>query len=197
MRYVLPPTCNVGDRLKVELSVTDVSRVYPFESKFIVEVEPEAVPAPPGPPPPPPGATLTGDLHIVEVRRDEWARYNFDEQSALELKYGDDDTLDIYINMDNINLRNEIARRRNMDPELLRYWFKYGLCLLALGILYQQRQSGQHDARDAEQEDAEQEDTGQKTTEHLESIADASRGLAVTVIPVIAQLGQKLAQVKG
>jgi len=192
LRYALPPTCNVGDRLKVELSVTDVSRVYPFESKFIVEVEPEAVPAPSGAMPPPPGATLTGDLHIVEVRRDEWPRYNFDERSALELKYGDDDTLDIYINMDNINLRNEIARRRSLDPELLRYWFKYGLCLLALGILYQQRQSGQHGTREAEQED-----TSQNTTEHLASIAEACRGLAVTVIPVIAQLGQKLAQVEG
>jgi hypothetical protein len=78
---------------------------------------------------------------VIEVKSDEWARYNFDEYSALDVKYGDDETLDIYVNMDNLHLRNEVARRRKSDPDLLREWFKYGLVFLALGILFDQRRS--------------------------------------------------------
>jgi hypothetical protein len=186
LRFAPPPMCNPGDQLRVHVVVCDVSRVHPFEATFVVEVGPEAPPEPPGPPSPPPGASLTGFPNIIEVRQNEWALHGFDEAAALELKYGDDDTLDMYINMDNLHLRNEIARRRGIDPELLRYWFKYGLCLLALGMLYQYRQS-----KGGGDQQARQEEVGEGTdVEHFGSIAEACRGLAVTVIPVIAQLGR-------
>jgi hypothetical protein len=129
---------------------------------------------------------LTGFPNIREVRQDQWALYGFDETSAIELKYGDDDAIDMYINMDNLHLRNEIARRRGLDPKLLRYWFKYGLCLLTLGMLYQYRQS-RHEGDDR----ADQGENGDDTeVELFRRIAAASRGLAVTVIPAIAQLGR-------
>jgi len=186
LRFAPPATCNPGDQLRVHVVVSDVSRVHPFEATFVMEVEPEAPPEPPGPPSPPPGASLTGSPNIREVRQDQWALHGFDEVAALELKYGDDDSLDMYINMDNLHLRNEIARRRNVDPDLLRHWFKYGLCLLALGMLYQYRQS-----RQEADEQASQGQAGEDTeSEHFSDIAEACRGLAVTVIPVIAQLGR-------
>ncbi|HHT9134923.1 MAG TPA: hypothetical protein ACFYD2_08465 [Candidatus Avalokitesvara rifleensis] len=185
LRYALPVTCNIGDSLRVEVSIMDVSRVDPLKSSFLIEVELEVPPGPSGPPSPPHGTMLTGLPNIVEVKRDEWARHNFNEQSALELKCGEDDTLDMFINMDNIHLRNEIARRRNVEPDLLQYWFKYGLCLLALGILYQQRQSQQHP--DSLTNLGANDEHG---TENFESIAEACRGLAVTVIPVISQLSR-------
>lgn len=182
MLYALPDTCNVSDRLRVEVSVMDVSRVDPLRSSFHIEVEPEAPPGPPGPTSPPQHTGLTGLPNIVEVRHEKWAQYGFDEQSALELKHGEDDTLDMFINMDNIHLRNEVVRRRNTDPELLKFWFKYGLCLLALGMLYQQRQSEKHPSSQGTEDEP--------SSEHFASIAEACRGLAVTVVPVISQLSR-------
>lgn len=181
VRYGLPETCNVGDTLRIETLVMDVSRVYPFQCNFSVVVEPDAPPKPPGLPPRPPGATLAGIPPLQEVWRDQWAGHGFDEHTALVLKHGEDDVLDAYVNMDNIHLRNEIARRRDMDPDLLRYWFKYGLYLLALGILYEQRQR---------RDESEEENDTQRESEDLETIAAACRGLAVTIIPVVAHIGR-------
>lgn len=186
LRFAPPADCSTGDRLRVTVVVSDVSRVASFESSFVMEVEPEAPPSPPGPPPPPPGASLVGFPNIIEVRQDQWALHGFNETAALELKHGDEDAVDMYINMDNLHLRNEIVRRRGLDPELLRYWFKYGLCLLALGMLYQCRQS----KREGD-DGANQGENGDETEpEVFRKIATASRGLAVTVIPAIAQLGK-------
>jgi hypothetical protein len=186
LRFAPPAACNPGDQLRVAVVVSDVSRITPFESNFMMEVEPEAPSLPPGPPPPPPGASLTGFPNIIEVRQEQWAMHGFDETTALELKYGDDEAIDMYINMDNLHLRNEIARRRGLDPELLRYWFKYGLCLLTLGMLYQYRQS----AAAADDRSNKGDDGDDSEVEMFRSIAAASRGLAVTVIPAISQLGK-------
>lgn len=184
LRYSLPATCNPGDQLRVQILVTDISRVSPLESSFVIEVEEEAPAQPPGGRPTPPGAALTNVPNIVEVRRDQWAQYSFNEHSALEIKHGEE-TLDVYVNMDNLYLRNEIARRRNMDPDVLRHWFKYGLCLLALGMLYQQRQSKRQPTPESEADEP-----SEYSLERLAAIAEACRGLAVTIVPVIAQLSQ-------
>jgi hypothetical protein len=186
LRFAPPAACTPGDQLRVSVLVSDVSRVAPFESSFVMDVEPEAAPLPPGPPAPPPGTSLTGFPNIIDVRQEQWAMHGFDETSALELKYGDDDAIDMYINMDNLHLRNEIARRRGLDPELLRYWFKYGLCLLTLGMLYQYRQS----TSAADETSNRREDADDTEVEVFSRIAAASRGLAVTVIPAISQLGK-------
>jgi len=185
LRFAPPTACNVGDKLQVQVIVSDVSRVHAFEATFVTVVEPEAPPEPSGPPAPPPGSLLAGFPNIIEVHQDKWALHGFDEWSALELKYGEDDALDMYINMDNLHLKNELARRRNVAPELVKYWFKYGLCLLALGMLYQYRQK-----RQSPDERANQGQAGEDAdVEHFSGIAEACRGLAVTLIPVIAQLG--------
>lgn len=188
IRLSTPPTSNPGDHLRVNIAVSDVSRAAPFESCLTVEVEPEALPEPPGPPTPPPGSSLTGFPNIVEVFQADWVRYKFNEHSAVELKAGDDDVLDLYLNMDNLHLRNEIVRRRQLDPDVIRYWFKYGMMLLALGMLYHHRQQrlGNEDS----------DEIARGEGEDFAAIADACKGLAVTLIPVIAQLGQSVPEGK-
>jgi hypothetical protein len=186
MRLAPPPTSNPGDQLRVHVNVSDVSRVAPFESSLSIEVEPEAPAEPPGPPTPPPGASLTGFPNIVEVYQADWARQSFDEHTAVELKAGDDEVLDLYINMDNLHLRNEIVRRRQLDPETIRYWFKYGMMLLSLGMLYHYRQQR------LEAENPEE----QSEVQDFAAIAQACKGLAVTLIPVIAQLGHTVPEGK-
>ncbi len=176
LRFSLPQNSNIGDRLGVDVIVNDISRVEPLRSHFVIQVEPDEFGISPPSPPPPSGAKLTGIPNVQEVRRDEWARYSFDENSALLIRSGGEDGLDVFINMDNLSLRNEIARRRDVEPTILSYWFKWGLCLLALGMLYQQR-------RTSEKSDSVEEDD-------YSQISKACEGLAVTLIPVIAQLGR-------
>jgi len=186
IRLAPPTTSNPGDQLRVNVSVSDVSRVTPFESTLSIEVQPEAPAEPPGPPTPPAGASLTGFPNIVEVYQADWARQSFDEHTAVELKAGDDDALDLYINMDNLHLRNEIIRRRHLDPDVIRYWFKYGMMLLSLGMLFHYRQ------RKADSEAPGEPGEGQE----FAAIAQACKGLAVTLIPVIAHLGQTVPEGK-
>jgi len=175
VRFSIPNTCNVGDRFKVETFVCDVSRVEPFSSSFSIEVEPDAPLQEPHPQKPA-HSGLVGIPNIKEVYQHEWSTYKFNQFSALEIRNGEDDnSLDVIINMDNLHLKNEIAKRRTLDPALLRFWFKYGLFLLSMGMLYQQKNSREGS-----------EDSNDETD--FTQISLASQGLAVTVIPVIYQL---------
>ncbi|MBW1738112.1 MAG: hypothetical protein JRJ69_11310 [Deltaproteobacteria bacterium] len=185
LTFELPERCSPGDTLNVSVSVMDISRVEPFTSSFRIEVEADAKPGLPGPPKPVSGSAFTGLPNITEVRRHEWEKWGFDERSALALRSSgneDGEELDIAINMDNLYLQNERARRRKMDPELLNYWFKYGLCLLALGILYEKRRTGE--PRD--EVTPEVETAGGR----FQDVEEACRGLAVTIIPVVSQLSK-------
>lgn len=192
VRLTPPETCSVGDILKVKVAVSDVSRSEPFESTLTLEVMPEVPEPDPGTPPgpdvtsEPKGAALAGLPNIVEVRQDEWEKAKFNENSALSIKPGDEDgAIDVYVNMDNLHLRNETARRRDMSPEILQYWFKYGLLLLALGMLYRQRQ------RTPKKQEVEGEERAlDVSTEDGDSISRACEGLAITVIPTIQGLNK-------
>jgi hypothetical protein len=179
----IPPEANVGDVLTVHTEVIDSSRPLPLESSFAIEVLPEAEPMPPGPKPRPPGAEGSAIPNVVEVYRDEWAKHGFSERSAISLKQGDDDGLDLFVNMDNIYLRNEIARRRKLDPIVVRYWFKWGITLLVVGLLYDR----------AATRDESDEPGAENEYSEIELVA---RGLAVTVIPVILQLSRGPAAVE-
>ena len=185
LRFAHPTASNIGDQLNVHISVTDPSRNKPFDSKFIMEIGPETPMSPSGGEPKPPSSALTNIPSIKEIRRDQWEMVGFDESSAIKIMRGEEDTLDIYINMDNIYLRNEIAKRRNTDPVLLNYWFKWGLCLLALGMIYQQRQRSQTDIGSSTEENSEI-----INEEDRNKISDACEGLAVTIIPVISQISR-------
>lgn len=194
LTFELPERCAPGDIFNLRVSVMDVSRIDPLTSAFKIQVEPEAEARPPGRARPRTGSAFTGLPNITEVRRDEWAKWDFDERSALALRSGTDEDgeqLDIAINLDNLYLQNERATRKKFDPQLLNYWFKYGLCLLALGMLFEKRKGTQG------KEDAppENESAGGK----FEDLELACRGLAVTIIPVISQLskGKLAAGVRG
>jgi hypothetical protein len=173
LRFSVPAVSNPGDRLGIRVIVNDISRVDPIESQFSIEVEPDAPPYEPGGPTREPSVTLFAIPNIIEVRRSEWHLHNFNEKSALKINISEDETLDLFVNMDNLYLLNEIAKRRTMDPEVLKHWFKYGLFLLAMGILYQERQK----ASSMEEVDK-------------QKINEITEGLAVTIIPIISQLGR-------
>jgi len=174
LRISLPQTCNVGDKFSIQFSVSDISRAESMNSNFVIEVADEVQPGEPHISEPS-RSGLVGIPNITEVWKSDWAKHGFDERSGLKFCHGEDDTLDVMVNMDNINLRNEISRRRTKDPQVLRYWFKYGLFLLAMGMLHYHRSS---EAKTEPAEDG----------SDFAMISEASKGLAVTVIPVIYQL---------
>jgi hypothetical protein len=188
LKFGLPPNASVGDQFRIEILVSDLSRLEPFKAQFIIQVDPEAPAAPPKPSPIPAGAMLAGFPNIIEVYHSEWARYGFGEYSALQLRSGENDELDILVNMDNIYLRNEIARRKALEPELIRYWFRWGLVLLALGMLNHQKRV----AHLKESEGIEIIEDNAETQYTV--IGRVSEGLAVTLIPVISQLNRNQSQ---
>jgi hypothetical protein len=185
LRFEIPESCSPGDRLRAEVRVMDESRVDPFVIAFSVEVLPDE-PHQPWGTPGPHVSQVGGIPNVKEVRQAEWGAYGFDEYSAVLMRHGDeDDRVDMFINMDNLYLRNELVKRRALGEELVRSWFKYGLLVLCLGMLYRQRQDGTA---------ADDVDNGEtpKQDDEFASIALASKGLAVTVIPLMAQLTKKL-----
>ena len=120
----------------------DESRVDPFVVAFSVEVLPEE-PHQPWGTAGPHVSQVGGIPNVKEVRQAEWGVYDFDEYSAVLMRHGDeDDRVDMFINMDNLYLRNELVKRRALGEDLVRSWFKYGLLVLCLGMLYRQRQDG-------------------------------------------------------
>jgi hypothetical protein len=185
LRFEIPESCSPGDRLRAEVRVMDESRVDPFVVAFSVEVLPEE-PHQPWGTAGPHVSQVGGIPNVKEVRQAEWGVYDFDEYSAVLMRHGDeDDRVDMFINMDNLYLRNELVKRRALGEDLVRSWFKYGLLVLCLGMLYRQRQDGTAE-EDVEDGEAPKED------DEFAAIAVASKGLAVTVIPLMAQLTKKL-----
>ena len=184
LRFSLPQSANVGDRLSVNVHVSDVSRVEAISSRFIIEIEDDAPLPPPSPRPSPSGAQLAGVPNVEEIRRDSWAKHNFDESSALSIMSGENDEIDIYVNMDNIYLRNEVARRKDLDPALVSRWFKWGLVLLALGMLFQEKREERAKALEGEESEE------NSTASTYARISRACEGLAVTLIPVLLHLGR-------
>lgn len=183
LKFGLPDSVSIDDEFKVEVVVNDVSRVEPFKVVFKIHIDPDALPTEPGHSIPK-GATLAALPKIIEVHRDEWTKYDFDELSALKITPGNEsgDALDIAINVDNIYLRNEIAKRKNLDANLLTYWFEWGLVLLALGMINSEKK--QKEANEYNDEEPEKEDM-------YDRIGRACIGIATTLIPVISHMSKK------
>ena len=174
VRFSLPPDCQIGDKYQLESEVTDVSRVKPFISMFTIEVMEEVPDIERPEPQKRHGKIAIPD--IKEVYQNEWAKYNFDERTAIDIKHSDECGLDMFINMDNIYLKNEIIRRRSLDPDILKYIFKYGLFLLSIGMIFQSKSENEN------------QENGEEIS--FDSIIESAKGLAVTLIPVLLQLNK-------
>jgi hypothetical protein len=215
--FVLPPNARVGDVITVETSVTDCTRSEPFVCRFRVRVAEAASdePRPPSPPRPRGGSRLAMP-EVIMVTRDgreidgkATVRYgagnNFNDFSALEIRPEEEEgKYDVFVNMDNIHLVNELHReKRNSEHPLITYYFKYGLTLVALGMLQEHRRrqaaqeggqegNGRHRREDAEEEGEGAEENG---ADHLAEINAACMGIATVIIPVIQRLSKGPARV--
>ena len=183
-RFRVPWDADVGDRFKVNVSVSDVSQVEPLSDEFELQAvsaitkakKPSGIINPPGNPrsPKPSGssASLAPPIPYL-VRKPEWGKYGFEKATdGIRVKSGDEGIgYDFYINIDNAYLINASGDRKS-DPELLKYWFTWGLTIAAFGMI--------KNAKD-NQDDKESEPD-------LNKISRACDGLSQVIIPIIRAL---------
>lgn len=73
---------------------------------------------------------------IIEIRKNDWEKYDLDRESALLVKHaGEGKGHDFFVNMDNICLQTEMKGRTEMEPQLLEAQYKYGMVLIGLALL--------------------------------------------------------------
>ncbi len=187
VRFAPPPGASSGDRYVIRTEVSDASRVEPFRSEFAMVIESDSITVSPSSSTSTPGSKLTEIPNVIGVSREKWNIYKFNEFSALEIKRGTDEQLDFFVNVDNLYLRNEIARRKSTEKDLLQYYFKYGLSLLALGILHIKQESFQELNGE---NNISSEDIEWPPDDVRQEVAEACQGAAVTIVPIIIQLGK-------
>lgn len=198
-RFRVPWNAKPGDLIPVIVTVTDVEREKtgrPFVTRFNLkaEAEVEGPPPPPGPrrprgPHEPHAKEMAPRLalpEIVEVRKEDWERYGFDEFSAILIRHGDNDEGHVfYINVDNAYLLTDLVKAREEDKPLLKFWFKYGLTLGAMGILQEMRRRA---AANRNGRDGENGSGDENTVEDLAKVSRYASGLARVIVPIIRSL---------
>ena len=141
----------IRDKLKVRVTVSDLedeTKGGPFRCGFeMVIADPqnrERPPKPPKPPKPNPGtdngkAPQLAVPNIREVSRDQWTTMDppFSGLDSLRIRADGNGGYDFYLNVDNSFLLTELSRSSDIEKELMKYWFKYGLVLCGLGMLQQ------------------------------------------------------------
>jgi len=186
--FHVPEGAKIGESVAVRVEITDETRVSPFECVFTIRIQPPShrAPSQSGPPRRPKGGGELGMPPITEVFRDCWPAHNFDDYSGLDIVPNEDSRFDVFINMDNIFLLGEL--KRESDPgnqELIRYWFKYGLYLTALGLIYDNRR----------REESRSRGSGEETEDHpkmdyFRLAGKVSCGIAAVIVPVIRRLAE-------
>ena len=208
----LPPDTLVGQAIKFVSSVTDASRIVPFENSFVVRVKGAvekkkltgkksngARRKPPGDEDGAERDVPTGIQlpNIISVNEEDWSKHTppFDKYSALRIKNAgeeqteadngnDTEVYDFYINVDNVYLNSEL-KTGAADPEVTRARFKYGMVLMGLALLQHDTQGKKNiniDQRDVEEENEYQENIEGK-------VEVFTKAIAPILIPMITSLG--------
>ncbi len=178
--FQVPEGMAPGQQHEVTVTVTDEQRVEPFVNTFTMAARP---PSEKSKNPSGRRRSTTARLELPPVRevtRDEWGEHDFDKYSGVRTVRSEDH-FDLYVNMDNAYLAQELRRVRESESELTRYWFKWGLALLVLGMLHQ----AGIDIRNTSQESASEDER-----DVFDKIAQASRGMSTVIVPVVRQLAK-------
>jgi len=182
----LPETVAVGDLLGYKSIVNDPTQFKPFEHEFQVEVleEVKKRKGKPGRRKKPPSeekgdsrsiSSLLSLPQVIEIHRNRWLEFGFDENSALEVKDTGGEGYDFYINMDNIFLLSEIKAKTDIDAKLLQERYKYALVLIGLALLKEES--------DGKEQQKNDEDI-------LKKVAGITRRLSPIILPMISYLSE-------
>jgi len=182
-----PEGVSVNDKLKYVVNVSDISRFDPFSNSFFVRiVQPSVENGGGNKTPKPRGSDEEGDERNDEsgfslpniriVRQDEWQKFGYNEKTSLRVKDSGENGWDFYINLDNVFLRSEIKGNIRVDSKLLEARYKYGLVLIGISII----EFFTHDNHGSNEND---------TSEITSLIAKISDAISITLLPMIASLG--------
>lgn len=193
----LPDGCQIGDTIDYICTVTDSTRIFPFQNYFRINVkEPTDIQGKPGSRRRPPDKKHSGTERevpdgialpeISELHEKDWNTVSppFDKYSALRVRssgQGDNDHsgYDFFINLDNIYLKNE-QKGSKKDVKLLEARFKYSLVLFGLALLQDQTNGTDEMAASSDNVD------DGNVEEKIESI---SKSIAPIILPMIDTLG--------
>lgn len=183
----------LGSQIKFILEVNDPMRIASpvFSNTFVLTIQPE-VPKTPGGKPPrprPPHDDPGNDREkpsgikfpdIQPVYEEDWHLHDFDKYSSMKVfkskNSADPSSVDFtfFVNMDNIYLQHELKDDIE-DKATSEAYFKYGMALLGISIIYDDQQN-------REEKD--------KYEGIEERIADFSRAMAPMLIPMIKEFGE-------
>ena len=200
----LPQNCAVGDNLKYIAVVEDDTLSLPFTNSFIIKVgQPQTVS--------PTTSTTTGKppskkegknreiplgLQLPEVNpvyEEDWdkRKHKFNQYSALEIlleeavgeeNNGNQAVYSFWINMDNIYLKTEKKRSKEV-PEIIDARYLVGLTLIGLSLIQEDNQN----------ESTNNEKTDDTTSEEQPSLEDSvyrtTSAIAPVLLPLIDSLG--------
>ena len=185
LNLALPDGASVGDSFRYELVVRDETLVEPFLNRFVISVGlPQEQSGGNGIRRPRfgdgdgLGETFQG-LAVptaVPVYEQDWWRYGFDQYSALRViddssdEGGAHGNFTYYINMDNVYLNTELKATKD-SPEIVKSRWQYGMVLIGLAMLRDQRSSADI------------------TTTPQEEAAKVAAAVAPVMLPLIEHLG--------
>jgi len=178
----VPWDAKVGDSVKVRVIVEDVqtkAKGTPFVSEFMIITDKEedrsAKPGKSNPPTSGDGKQSMPRLSIPPILETTEA-----PESALTVRHGDKGGYEFFVNAANAYLTNELRRSREDEHPIIRYWFKYGLALCALGLL--------QDAKQQRKTQTAGNGADEAGTDELETVNAVTKGLARVIVPVIRAL---------
>lgn len=204
----------MGDELHFVAQVTDPARFESFENRFIVHVKEPAEQAPHRkrtrrkPPSKsegnerdiPSGVELPIVIRVYESPEDgakSWGDMSppFDKYSAMRVIHagrsnGDGDEQNVYdffVNADNIYLKSEM-KPRTQDSEVVSARFVYGMVLLGLALLQEDKQA-EEIASNAETNGHERDDDTIPIEDRVEGF---SKAVSPVLLPMIDYLGGTL-----
>jgi len=190
LSFDLPDSCTVGERVRVQIRVTDPSRIDPFNLEAILNVASPAHHS----------AGTTGKdrapnsgvghdgkasalalPNVVPVHQSDWEVHKFDELSALRVvdqgvSNSGQEEYDFFVNYDNKHLL--VAQKDpSRDSETLRAQFVYSLVLYSMALLIEEKSKGTAAADEA---------AGLNPEDLIRLV---SRRLASFVLPTIEAMG--------
>jgi hypothetical protein len=204
----LPETCQIGDKLQFIVTVTDDTRLDPFENKFTLTIQKPMESSGGNGTRQKPPADESGNLRDAAggielpkyklVKKGEWSNQSpeFDQHTALVIKdsgQGADATseepakvvYDFFINADNVHLQRYLKYELSSEngDKVARTRFELGLILSALALILQDRSCHRETS---EQREGEESPPMQPIEDR---VANVTKALAPFLLPMIDALG--------
>jgi hypothetical protein len=191
--FRVPWNAEVGNSFKVGITVDDVqtdAKQRPFESEFTLVAEKDEDDRPPKPPPKPnpPETPANGPRSAPRLAMPEIHETNAAPERALEVRHRPEGGYEFFVNVDNAHLTSELKRTRQEEHLLIRYWFKYGLALCALGMLQDSRVAAKGNSNGSGKAASVATQDDDSVVDELEVISKVTQGLARVIVPVIRAL---------